>query len=79
MRKPPFALVFHPEQERAEGRLLQTPMAILERCVPTAEAQDWIVLARDSDVVAPGVNLNLQSNPVRRHDDSDYRKGAVRE
>lgn len=69
----PYALVFHPDQivETPEGhyRLIVPPMLMQERDVAAARAQEWIVLAQESDVcrepLPKGMRMDLLSNPRR--------------
>ena len=58
-----WALIAHLGQF-IRGKLVQTPIHIAEAAIPTAVAQEWIVLARDSDL-EPAAPVNVQSNPRR--------------
>ena len=71
-------LMFHPEQLTKTGDLLRGiyPLSIPEDRVAMARAQQWIVLAMDSDILGPALLVPSQSNPRRAHTD---RKGAVDE
>ena len=64
-----WALIAHPGQY-LKGHLVQTPMLIAEAAVPTAVAQEWIVLAKDSEM-EPNMDVNVQSNPRRVMDDGE--------
>ena len=65
-----WALIAHPGQF-IKGHLVQTPMLIAEAAIPIAVAQEWIVLATESDVVEPVVDMTLLSNPRRVPDPED--------
>lgn len=61
-----WAIIAHPDQY-INGRLVQTPRLVPEDALPVAVAQEWIVLARDSQVEPVHTDANLQSNPRRPH------------
>lgn len=61
-----WAIIAHPGQYLL-GQLVQTPMLVSEDALPTARAQEWIVLAQDSDVEPVNIDANLQRNPNRQH------------
>ena len=62
-----WALITHPQHlALAEKGAIVPPMAILERDLPWALGQEWIVIGRDSDIpYTPPIEQNLQSNPHR--------------
>ena len=71
-----WALIAHSNQFR-KGYLVQAPKNIPEDAVPAALAQEWIVLARDSQVYGDRVlyalmppDVPLQSNPRRTDADT---------
>lgn len=61
-------LMIHPDQLTKTGELLRGiyPLAIPEDRVIVARAQQWIVLATDSDILGPrSIDMTLVSNPRR--------------
>lgn len=70
-----FALITHPARFRPTWTGLLAPMEIPESKIGLAVAQGWIVIARDSDVYAPVVEVPAQSNPRRQV----HGYGAVRD
>ena len=67
-----WALICHPAQVTKEGPMPVAAMVIAEDCLPTAMAQGWKLLGRDTGVYddrilqafAP-VDVPLHSNPRR--------------
>lgn len=64
-----WALITHPHHAKMIGKSrVPTPMLVSEDCLPTAQAQGWIVLATDAACVDPAT-VPVQSNPRRHTDD----------
>ena len=55
-----WAIIAHPKQF-IRGRLVVAPETCVETCLPTALAQGWIVVARDSEMVSS--DPPAQTNP----------------
>ena len=71
-----WAIIAHPEQF-IRGRLVNSPKAIAEACVPAAVAQGWIVLARDSALRRADVPMQRNPNRLRRREHGYGYRGDV--